>query len=118
NEYLDEVCPDPRAMPADPYRRAVTRIVIDQINTGFVPAMYRLLMNQDRGRHLALVEDALATWRALDALLMRHNPDGVWLWDAFGMADLSVATFFHRYCLNAHYRGFVLPDTPETARIR
>lgn len=118
NEYLDEVLPGPRAMPEDAYRRAVTRIVIDQVNAAFVPTMYRLLMNQDPAQDGALTEAALAAWRRLDALLVQHNPDGTWLWDAFGMADLSAAPFFQRYCLNAHFRAFALPDDRAYARVR
>jgi len=117
NEYLEEVFPEPRVFPADPYRRAQSRILIDHLNAVFVPAMYALLMNQDSGRHGALVEKSLASWRWLDAFLTRHNPDGIWLWDDFGMADLSAAPFFQRWCLNEHFRRFVLPGE-GTARVR
>ncbi len=117
-EYLDEVFPAPRAMPADAHQRAQSRILIDRLNQAFVPAMYTLLMNQDPARHAGLMENALEGWRWLDAFLMRHNPDGTWLWDGFGMADLSAAPFFQRYCLNEHFRGFALPDDPAYARVR
>ncbi|MGG5811354.1 glutathione S-transferase family protein [Falsiroseomonas sp. CW058] len=118
NEYLDEVFPQPRLLPEDAFRRAQSRILIDRVNQDFVPAMYGLLMNQDPARHAELTARALAGWRWLDAFLMRHSPDGTFLWDAFGMADLSVAPFFQRYCLDEHYRGFRLPETPDHARVR
>jgi glutathione S-transferase len=118
NEYLEEVFPAPRLFPADAFQRAQSRILIDKVNQAFVPAMYALLLNQDPARHAELMEKALAGWAWLDAFLMRHNPDGTMLWEGFGMADLSVAPFFQRYCLNAHFRGFRLPETQQYARVR
>jgi glutathione S-transferase len=93
-------------------------VLIEHLNGTFVPAMYGLLMNQDPARHRALVDKALASWRWLDAFLMRHNPEGTWLWEGFGMADLSASPFFQRYCLNVHFRGFVLPEEPAYRRVR
>lgn len=117
NEYLEDVFPDPRVFPADPYRRAQSRILIDHLNTAFVPAMYTVLMNQDPAKHAGLMDKALASWRWLDAFLTRHNPDGTWLWDEFGMADLSAAPFFMRWCLNDWFRAWTLP-ADGFARIR
>jgi glutathione S-transferase len=113
NEYLEEVFPAPAAFPLDPYRKAIARIAIDSCNHSFVPALYRLLMNRNRAQHAELTENALATWRWANDFLMRYNPDGTWLWDDFGMADLSYAPFFQRYCLNAYYRHFDVPHELE-----
>jgi glutathione S-transferase len=118
NEYLDEVFPKPSVMPEDAYERAQSRILIDRLNQHFVPTMYRLLMNQDAGGKQALVDKALAEWAWLDRFLVQHNPDGVWLWNNFGMADLSAAPFFQRWCLNAYYRGLDAPADENTARVR
>ncbi len=118
NEYLDEVFAEPRVMPVNAYQRAQSRILIDRLNQGFVPAMYRLLMNQDAQRMPALTETVLAEWRWLDAMLKRHNPQGTWLWDQFGMADLSAAPFFQRWCLNDWYRHVPAPQGEGYARVR
>lgn len=120
NEYLEDLFPDPPVFPADPYRRGVARALIAYCNEQFIPAMYALLMNQDPARDRDLTHKALATWARVDALLSLHNPDGTWLWDesGFGMAELSYATFFQRYCLNAYYRGFELPNEERYARVR
>lgn len=112
NEYLEDVFPVPRVFSATPYRKAICRIMIDYCNREFVPQMYRLLMNQARERDRELTEDALSTWRWIDEFLMRHNPDGTYLFDGdgFGMAELSYGSFFQRYCLNEYYRYFKVPE--------
>jgi glutathione S-transferase len=117
NEYLEEVFPEHPLFPRDPYRKAVARIAIEYCNQQFVPALYQLLMNQDAAFDSELVEKALVTWRWANDFLQRHNPEGTWLWDEFGMADLSYATFFQRYCLNEYYRSFHVPNTPAYQRV-
>lgn len=112
NEYLEEVFPATKVFPATPYRKAICRIMIDYCNHAFVPPMYRLLMNQARERDEELTRNALETWRWIDDFLMRHNPDGTYLFDdeGFGMAELSYGPFFQRYCLNEYYRYFKVPE--------
>lgn len=111
NEYLEEVYPSPPALPSTPYKKALCRILIDFCNRQFVPQLYRLLMNQNRERDPLLIAEAQRTWHRVDDFLMRHNPEGTWLFDddGFGMAELSYAGFLQRYCLNAYYRYFELP---------
>lgn len=118
NEYLEEVFPQPPMMPADAYRRAQTRILIDYGNRTFIPLSYRLLMNQDERKAPGILDAALVSWRWLDEFLLKHNPAGTYLWDEFGMADLSFAPFFQRCKLSEYYRGFALPETAEYARVR
>lgn len=118
NEYLDEVFPPPRVMPDDAYERAQSRILIDRVNRNFIPVFYRVLMNQDPAQATALKDQILAEWRWLDAMLMRHNPDGVWLWDRFGMADITIAPFFLRWCLHTYYRHLEVPSGEGYARVR
>ncbi len=119
-EYLEEVYPDPPTFPRDPYGRALARIMTDHCNQSFVPTMYRLLMNQDRGADQLLTEKSLDAWRWANDFLVRHNPEGTYLndGDGFSLAEISYAPFFERFCLNEHYRGFRLPDDPAFARVR
>lgn len=120
NEYLEEIFPQPAVFPSSPYRKARCRILIDYCNHEFVPAMYRLLMNQERSKDCGLTDKALGTWRWTNDFLLRHNSDGVYLFDedGFGIAELSFAPFFMRYCLNEYYRYFQLPDGEAYARVR
>lgn len=119
-EYLEDAFPEPRILPKSPYTRALARILVDYANQKFVPAMYRLLMNQDRAAEPKLMDEALSTWRWVSEFLDRHNPDGRYLdeGDGFSLAEVNFAPFFMRYCLNDYYRGFRLPDEPVYARVR
>lgn len=45
NEYLEESFPQPPMRPSDRYRRALTRILIDDGNRSFIPLFYRMLMS-------------------------------------------------------------------------
>ncbi len=120
SEYLEDAFPQKPLLPADPHRRALTRLLIALGNERFVPTMYGLLKEQDQAMCGPRTDAALAAWREVDAFLRHVNPDGTWLFDevGFGLAELNFAGFFERYCLNEHYRGFELPEGAEYTRVR
>ncbi|MCP5195319.1 MAG: glutathione S-transferase family protein [Gammaproteobacteria bacterium] len=119
NEYLEECFPVPCLFPSTPYQKALCRILIDYGNREFIPNLYHLLMNQRRERDAALIDQALKTWRWVNDFLVRYNPDGTYLFDGegFGIAELSYGPFFQRYCLNAYYRFFEVPETQDYLRV-
>lgn len=116
NEYLEEVFPERPLLPKDPYQRALCRILIDSC-LEFIKAQYALQLNQDRSQDETLTKQALSTWRSLDVFLTRHNPEGTYAFEHFGMADLTFAPFFQRTCVNGYYRWFQVPSSPEYARV-
>jgi glutathione S-transferase len=119
NEYLEDVFPQPSAFPADPHRKAQSRILIDYCNTRFTANFYRLLMEQDPAKRGRAEASARQDWEWLEAFLARVNPDGDFALGGFGMADLTYAPFFERYAVNAYFWGFeVPPDLKRVARWR
>jgi len=119
NEYLEEVFPDPPVFPADPYRKAFARILVDYCNTTFATNMYRLLMEQDAARRPRIEAAANKDWIWLEDMLMRLAPDQDLPFGAFGMAELTYAPFFLRYALNEYFWGYDIPNgLPRVRRWR
>lgn len=111
NEYLDEVFPEPRLMPADPALKAFVRIWIDYLDNQMLGDYYDLLKQQDPAKAAALrakVEDRLRTIET-DGL-GRHGGGGpYWLGAAPSLLDFAYYPFFERLPAWRHYRGVDVP---------
>ena len=108
--YLDELYPETPIARADPYERAVEGMFI-ALEGSFTGAGYRLVMNQDPARRAELVQALLAEYRKLDDMLRWRNPDGVFLFDRFGLAEAVYTPMFMRFWFLEYYEGFELPST-------
>lgn len=92
NEYLDEVYPEVRLMPEDPYQRAQVRIWTDFAASRLVPPLYRVRKSTDP-------EKVKASWPELHkelAFLDRHlkSTEGPWfLGGKFTLADINFLPF-------------------------
>jgi glutathione S-transferase len=71
----------------------------------------------ERDRAAALCETHLGHYRWLDAFLREHNPDGTWLFDGFGLAEVVYTPMFMRFWFLEYYEGFALPATEDYARV-
>ena len=115
--YLDEVLPGRSVAQADPYRRAVegmmTRLEGDLTVQG-----YTWVMNQDPARRDAFRTAMLGQYARLDAFLMEHSPDGIFLFEEFGWAEAVFTPLFMRFWFLEYYEGFALPDDAVYARVR
>jgi hypothetical protein len=83
-----------------------------------VPALYDLLLNQDRTRDSELGERALAAWHWINDFLLWHNESGEFLFDAPSLADFSLAPFVQRYAVARYYRHLEIPATTVYQRVR
>jgi glutathione S-transferase len=114
--YFDERFPDRPVARSDPYERAVERLMIAREGP-FGAAGYMMVMNRDPGKRDGLRETLLGHYRWLDAFLRQHNPDGIFLFDRFGLAETVFTTLMMRFWFLEHYEDFRLPDTPDFARV-
>ena len=115
--YLEEAFPEPAIARRDPYKRAVERMLIAHEGP-FTTCGYKFVMNRDRAARAGFVEQMLGEYAKLDAFLRRHNPDGIWLFDRFGLAEAVFTPMFMRFWFLEYYEDFDLPQTQEYARVR
>lgn len=113
--YLDETVGATIAR-TDPYERAVENMLI-ALEGPFTSAGYRLVMNQDLARRAQLHADMLAQYARLDDLLLWRNPNGVFVFERFGLAECVFTSMFARFQFLDYYEGFDLP-TDTLARVR
>jgi glutathione S-transferase len=106
--YLDESFATPVAR-FTPLERAIENMMI-AMEGDFTASGYRLVMNQDAGRREALYQALLAQYGRLEAFLTRHNPDGTFLFERFGLAEAVFTPMFVRFSFLDYFEAFELPD--------
>lgn len=115
--YLDATIEGPRISQADPYRRAVEGMLIAKEGP-FTMLGYRFVMNQDRDKRQAFIDEMLKQYAALNDFLVEHNPRGTWLFEDFALAEAVFTPMFMRFWFLEYYEAFDLPDDPKFARVR
>lgn len=114
--YVEERWSEPAVARRDPYERGLERLFISR-EGAFAAAGYLYVMNRDRERSAELRDTLLSHYAWLDDMLRHHNPDGTWLFDDFGLAEVAYTPLMMRFWFLEHYEGFALPETPEFARV-
>jgi len=114
--YLDESLGTGVAQP-DAYGRAVENMMIAK-EGAFTMAGYVMVMNQDPDKTGALRDKLLSVYADLNDFLLWHNPDGMYLFDEFGLAEAVFTPMFMRFWFLDYYEDFELPDDPKFARVR
>jgi glutathione S-transferase len=115
--YLDTTIGEQKIAQSDPYRRAVEGMLIAKEGP-FTMLGYRFVMNQDRDRRDSFVDEMLRQYAALNEFLVEHNPEGIWLFEDFSLAEAVFTPVFMRFWFLEYYEGFDLPNDPRYARVR
>ena len=105
--YLDETIGPPIAR-ADSHEHAVEGMLI-ALAGDFTAAGYRVVMNQDPARRARLRVDMLTQYAGLHDFLVWQNPDGVFLFERFGLAESVFTPMFVRFQFLDYYEEFELP---------
>jgi glutathione S-transferase len=95
NELLEELYPEPRLLPAEPFARAEARAWILFCNDALMTHSLKILIGSDAERATALEACATAFGR-LEAVLTTRGTDYL-LGQTFGLVDVVYATFFGRF---------------------
>jgi glutathione S-transferase len=115
--YLEDRFPRPPIRRADPWERAVEGMLIAQEGS-FTAAGYRLVMNRRPERREALVAELLDHFTRIDDFLVEHAPDGPYLFEPFGLAEVVFTPILMRFWFLEYYEAFELPEAPRYARVR
>jgi glutathione S-transferase len=116
NEYLDEVFPEPRLLPAVPAQRAAARIWIDYANTRFAPAFGRLLRATNSADASTAQHELSETLQHIEQGIARLSSAGpFFLGEAPSLVDFAFYPWFERWGALQHYRGLAV--SPELQRL-
>lgn len=114
--YLDETVGSTRIRRSDPLEHAVESMLIGR-EGAFTMAGYLYVMNRSAAETANHREKLLALYSDMNDFLMEHNPEGTWLFDAFGLAETVFTPIFMRFWFLDYYEGFALPEDPRYARV-
>jgi glutathione S-transferase len=106
--YLEDRFPEPPVAQADPYRRAVENMLV-AMESGFAAAGYRFVMNRDPDLRSQLAKAMEAEYRRLDDFLRWQSPDGMFLFDRFGLAEAVFTPLFMRFWFLEYYEDHDIP---------
>ena len=113
--YVEDHFPEPPVAQPDPYARAVENMLIGHEDT-FTAAGYRFVMNQDPDRRETLAAAMTEQFAKLDGFLRWQSPDGVFLFDRFGLAEVVFTPMFARFWFLDHYESYDIPA--DLGRVR
>jgi glutathione S-transferase len=107
--YLEDRFPEEGIAQKEPYSRAVENMLIAQ-EGDFTAAGYRFVMNRDASKRSAFAEAMIAQYKKLDDFLQWHAPEGDFLFDKFGLAEVVFTPMFARFWFLDYYENFAIPE--------
>jgi glutathione S-transferase len=115
--YLEDTFPERPVLQRDPYRRAVENLLA-AMEGDFAASGYQFVMNGDPSQREAFRGRMTAQYAALDDFLREHGPDGTWLFDSFGFAEVVFTPLFMRFWFLEYFEDYELPVDRRFERVR
>jgi glutathione S-transferase len=115
--YLEALFPERPVAQRDPYRHAVESMLV-ATEGAFVAQGYTFVMNQSLEQRDGFREGMLKQYARLNDFLAEHAPQGPFLFDEFGWAEVVFTPFFARFWFLEYYEDFDLPEGERYARVR
>lgn len=107
--YFDERFSDIRIARADPYEHALEQMLC-ATDGAFTGAGYRMILNRDSTQREALKAEVDVQYARLDAFLRDYAPDGDFLFERFGWAEVAFAPMFKRLWFLEYYEAYEVPQ--------
>lgn len=116
--FLDESLEGKMLRRSDPLEHSIENMLTTMYEGPFTASGYLYIMNQDAERKHEFHEKILSIYKGLDNFLVKHNPNGTWLFDDFGLAEAVFTPLFKRFWFLEYYEDFELPYSDEYTRVK
>ncbi len=116
-EMIEGMYPEPPVARTDPHEHALESLMVAQQGE-FVAAGYSMVLNQDPRKAGDHRERLLASYRAMNDVLVGYAPGDTFFFDRFGWAEVVFTPMFMRFWFLDYYEDFVLPQAPDYERVR
>jgi len=106
--YFEDLYPDPPVRQRDPFRHAVENMLC-ATDGAFTGAGYRMILNRDPAKREELKSEVDAQYARLDDFLRHYAPDGDFLFEGFGWAEVAFTPMFKRLWFLDYYESYRIP---------
>ena len=103
--YFEDRFPERPVAQADPYRHAVEGMLC-ATDGAYSGAGYRMILNRDPAKRDELKAEVDAQYARLDDFLSYYSPDGTFLFDDFGWAEVAFTPMFKRLWFLDYYEAY------------
>ncbi len=107
--YFEDRFPDPAVADPDPYRHAVENMLC-ATDGAFTGAGYRMILNRDPARRDEMKAEVDAQYARLDDFLRYYSPNGSYLFEHFGWAEVAFTPMFKRLWFLEYYEDYRIPQ--------
>lgn len=84
----------------------------------YVNSGYSFILNQDKEKRDDFIKEMLDHYRKFNNFLMQYSPEGTFLFNEFGWAEIVYTPMFMRFWFLEYYENFSIPETEEFARFK
>lgn len=108
--YFEDLYPETPVAQADPYRHAVEQMLC-ATDGAFTGSGYRMILNRDADKRDELKAEVDAQYTRLDDFMRYYSPQGPYLFDDFGWAEVAFTPMFKRFWFLEYYEAYEIPQT-------
>jgi len=113
--YLDDRFTEPHVAQRDPYRHAVESMLC-AMDGAFTGSGYRMILNRDAAKRDEMRQAVDAEYAKLDDFLSYYSPDGTYLFEDFGWAEVAYTPMFKRLWFLEYYEDYAIPANLKRVR--
>lgn len=107
--YFEDRFPEHRLVRSDPYEHAVEAMLCAS-DGQFTGAGYRMILNRDRSKRDEHKAEVDTQYARIDEFLRHYAPNGDFLFDRFGWAEVAFAPMFKRLAFLEYYEAYEVPQ--------